>query len=206
MRMRRGRGRPPSCGRHHQGIAGWGNISDLNQITDIDWEDQTYSRNLISSWDSLRVQLGPPFSCNSTSALGSPSSSAPLEVHLGRGGLPFNTVTLYCFINLLFADIPCPPDYNVLISWIREWSLFSLQTLRSNSADSSSKDIFHNHYNSTYMNPHQKLTTQVKTLFRWLRVHIHCAVLGVWVESLFPMSSSEGSIQRYLQVWMKMLL
>ena len=27
---------PPGCGRHHQGVAGQGNISDLNQLTNID--------------------------------------------------------------------------------------------------------------------------------------------------------------------------
>ena len=35
MRRIRGRGRPPGCGTHHQGVAGQGNISDLNQITCI---------------------------------------------------------------------------------------------------------------------------------------------------------------------------
>ena len=36
MRRSRGRGRPSGCGRHQQGVAGQGNISDLNPITDID--------------------------------------------------------------------------------------------------------------------------------------------------------------------------
>ena len=36
MRRSRGRGSTPGCGRHRQGVAGQGNISDLNQITDID--------------------------------------------------------------------------------------------------------------------------------------------------------------------------
>ena len=154
MRRSRGRDRPQICGRYHEGLAGQGNISGLNQITYIDWEDQTYSRNLISGWNSLRVQIGPPFSCYSTSALGSPSSSASLQVHLGRGGLPLNTVTLYCFINLLSAAIPYPPDYNVLISKMQEWSLFSLQTPRSNSADSSGEGLFQNHYNCSFVNSH----------------------------------------------------
>ena len=74
MRRSRGRDRPQICGRYHEGLAGQGNISGLNQITYIDWEDQTYSRNLISGWNSLRVQIGPPFSCYSTSALGSPNN------------------------------------------------------------------------------------------------------------------------------------
>ena len=124
MRRSRCRGRPPSCRRHHQGVAGQDNISDLNQITDIDWEEQTYSMHLISSWESLPSSTWPPLGCYLISALGSTSSSAPLQVHLGRGDLPLTTViTLYCFSNLLFADIPYPPDYNVLISWIQEWSL-----------------------------------------------------------------------------------
>ena len=60
-------------------------------------------------------------SCYLTSALGSPFSSALLQVHLGRGDLPLTTViTLYCLSNLLFADIPYPPDYNVLISWMQK--------------------------------------------------------------------------------------
>ena len=113
MRRSRWRGRPPSCRRHHQGVAGQGNISDLNQITDIDWEEQTYSMHLISGWESLPSSTWPPLGCYLISALGSTSSSAPLQVHLGRGDLPLTTViTLYCFSNLLFADIPYPPDYN----------------------------------------------------------------------------------------------
>ena len=95
-------------------------------------------------------------SCFLTSALESPSSSAPLQVHLGQGGPPLYTATLYCFIKLLSADIPYPLDYNVLISWIREWSLFSLQTPSRSSAYSSGEDEFHNHHNSSYMNSHQK--------------------------------------------------
>ena len=35
MRRSRGRGRPPGYGRRHQGVAGQGNISGLNQITCI---------------------------------------------------------------------------------------------------------------------------------------------------------------------------
>ena len=108
MRRSRWRGRPPSCRRHHQGVAGQGNISDLNQITDIDWEEQTYSMHLISSWESLPSSTWPPLGCYLISALGSTSSSAPLQVHLGRRDLPLNTITRYYFINLLSADTPDP--------------------------------------------------------------------------------------------------
>ena len=103
----------------------------------------------------LTSSTWPPLGCYLISALGSTSSSAPLQVHLGRGDLPLTTViTLYCLSNLLFADIPYPPDYNVLISWMQKWSLFSLQTPRSNSADSSGEGLFQNHYNCSYVNSH----------------------------------------------------
>ena len=110
MRGSRGRGRPPGCGRHHQGVAGQGNISGLNQITYTDWEDQTFSRNLISGWlGQLKSSTWPSLSCYLTSALGSPSSSAPLQVHLWRGDLPLNTL-VYCIALLIsYLLIPCTP-------------------------------------------------------------------------------------------------
>ena len=115
MRRSRGRDRPQICGRYHEGLAGQGNISGLNQITYIDWEDQTYSRNLISGWNSLRVQIGPPFSCYSTSALGSPSSSASLQVHLGRGGASLSILLHYIPLSISYLLIFLAPP--IIMFW-----------------------------------------------------------------------------------------
>ena len=58
----------------------------------------------------LTSSIWPSLGCFLISALGSTSSSAPLQVHLRRGDLPLNTaITLYCFSNLLSSDIPYPP-------------------------------------------------------------------------------------------------
>ena len=98
------------------------------QIAYTDWEDQTFSRNLISGClGQIESSTWPSLSCYLTSALGSPSSSAPLQVHLGRGDLPPNAVALHCSIIILVCMLkPLPSWLFLLISWIREWSLSSV--------------------------------------------------------------------------------